>query len=194
MSLMDLSNPQTIPALRYMQVGMLLVWNDPTDKWNPSPESALDLEKTEIYTSQFGKNEVLNLYSINRDGPKRRYVAVIQNNYRPVDDDKMSNIQVPLQSGVSLAIVDLCKEMGLSACGDTHEPLMYKGVWRNETEANAQVTLRAFDSSDTQHIELRPGVNKIEVPMTSSRYILEFDAKLNSKIHLTDQEVGLRRD
>jgi hypothetical protein len=194
MSLMDLSNPQTIPALRYMQVGMLLVWNDPTDKWNPSPESALDLEKTEIYTSQFGKNVVLNLYSINRDGPKRRYVAVIQNNYRPVDDDKMSNIQVPLQSGVSLAIVDLCKEMGLSACGDTHEPLMYKGVWRNETEANAQVTLRAFDSSDTQHIELRPGVNKIEVPMTSSRYILEFDAKLNSKIHLTDQEVGLRRD
>jgi hypothetical protein len=189
MGLMDLNNPQTIPALHYLGADTLLVWNNGMQHWTAPDDQSLLLKKTEIYTSQFGKNEILKLYTILPSGLSRRYVATVQNSFRPSDDRQLYGIKVPLQSGISLASVDLCQELHEQTCTNDDAPTHYSAQLDNISGRSAYMTLVSADGNDSQSVVVNPGKNNLNIKMNSNRYVIKFDTSLNSRILITNQEI-----
>jgi len=190
MALMDINNPQTIPALRYLGVNALVVWSTKSQQWTPAEGDALSLVSSEQYSSRFGKNETVRLYTINPEGDKRRFVATIQSAYRPIDDDRLYDIGVPLQAGISLARVDLCNATSGGGCvRDAGAPNYYAAQIDNIDNVPVDVTLRAAKGGDTQVVRLQPGTNRVRIAMNDERYIAEFDQRLNGKIMIKNQEI-----
>jgi hypothetical protein len=186
-ALMDLDNPQTIPALRYLGATTLVVWNNGLQQWTASNDDGLTRAHSEDYDSKFGAGEVINSYVI-RPGSTRRYVAVVQSGYRPDDEGRIYNIAIPVESGLSLAVVDLCKDFH-QECSQTVAPLKLKMEVYNKSDKTLKVALKSIGVDDDKILNLHKGKNLVDIQIRSERYVMEFDKSFNDLIRIKNQEI-----
>ena len=186
-AIMDLDNPQTVPALRYLGATRLVVWNNNRQHWNPSESIGLQKIHSETYDSKFEKNQVIESYEI-KPGVSYRYVAVLQSGHRPSDEGRIYGINVPIQSSLSIAAIDLCQGIR-KACAENTTSFNLKMTLNNNTDGVVKIVLKSVDNNDEKILVLQKGENEIEFSMESSRYIFEFDTKFNNSITLTNQRI-----
>lgn len=186
-AIMDLDNPQTIPALRYLGATKLIVWNSDKQYWHPSRTAGLRIVSSETYDSKFEKNQQIETYEVS-SGVGYRYVAVLQSGYRPQDEGQLYGINVPVRSGLSIAVIDLCQGVQKS-CKDEKTSFDLKMEVRNKSDTPIKVTLNSVEGSDSKNLILQKGENAIDITMLSNRYILEFDTKFNDSLTMRNQRI-----
>lgn len=187
MSLMDLSNPQTIPSLRQLGVTTLMVWNNGyQDRWKPEKDAGLTLLSSEDY-----KKQTLDLYKINTSGETRRFVGVIDRVYRP-DDKQIYDIRQPLVNGIQLEAADLCKDNlhPASNCDDPVPPGMeFTAKLLNNSGASQKVIVKDTDGKRVLSITAPKGVSELTFPVRIRKYTVEFNNSADSKLFLQNSEI-----
>ncbi len=187
-AIMDLNNPQTIPALRYIGATTLIVWNTDRQYWSPLRVDGLKKVYSENYASKFEKSkQKIERYMV-ESGIEYRYVAVLQSPYRPSDEGRLYDIEVPLQSGLSVAVVDLCQGMK-KTCPDARDSFKLQMTVGNNTEGDIDVVLRSAMTDDQKKITLHKGKNAIDINMKTNRYVFKFDKKFNDLITISNQRI-----
>jgi hypothetical protein len=187
MSLMDLSNPQTIPALRQLGVTTLMVWNNGyQERWKPAKNAGLTLISSESY-----KKQTLDLYTIKPSGETRRFVGVIDRVYRP-DDKQIYDIEQPLVNGVQLEAADLCVD-NLHPAGNCAEPVpsnaQFVAKLINESGDSQKITVKDAVGKEVMSVTVPKGTSELKFPVGIKKYTVEFNNAADSKLFLQDSEI-----
>jgi len=187
-AMIDLDNPQTIPALRYLGTTKLIVWNDKKHSWSPSNTAGLTKTQTEMYDSKFDKSVRIETYDIG-SGPEYRYVAVLQSGYRPLDEGLFAKVAIPVRPGLSIAVIDLCQGTQ-KLCADPKTSFELKMSLYNSSESAIDIVVRSAENKDEEKtLTLQKGENIIDLDMQSTRYLFEFNMQFSDSITLRNQRI-----
>jgi hypothetical protein len=190
-SLMDLSNPQTLPVLRQLGVTHLLVWSNDYQSWTPDEKTKMALLKTERYkASRSGKTDILRIYNIENIN-KRRYAFQIDRNYRP-DDKALHSIATPLADGVTIKVVDICEVS--QACNnekysEVRGPRAVKADIINTTGKSRHIKVINKETNAVTDIVVPSGESRLSERLPVGVYTIQIDSQFNDRILLRNFEV-----
>lgn len=188
-SLMDLNNPQTIPALQYLGINSLVVWNNQYQTWRQT--KGVELKSSELFSSQFGKNEKIDLYKI-QSQTSQRYIAGYLQTYRPLEDRQIFDINIPIESGNSLTVIDLCEKNTNKKCETGPDTHLLKFTITNTTSDATTFSLVDERGKEVATFTLTAGKHALEVAVPVGQYEMKFNKVYNSKLILFQPHVAIK--
>ena len=148
-SLMDLDNPQTIPALRIMGADAIQVWQNYIQQWRRADK--LELISDVRYDSQFGTKNFATLYrfkpDISLDGGQ--YVTRLNVDSRMTNGEYLYNVKQTVPTRFSSEVVNICSQQNVTmprcALLKEYDSFTYSATLANNSEVAryAEVSTRS---------------------------------------------------
>lgn len=164
-SMMDLANPQTIPALKFMGVDAISVWNNGLSQWAPRANEGLTAIDEDSISTIFGKDKVV-LYSLSHYDEVGRYLVTLDWDARMTNGEILHDVIQDLPKEGSFKVVDLCNLAHNNICVN-HETDQFNisAKIRNESTKQKKVIISSRGLEGQEYV-IKPNTT-VDVKITS---------------------------
>lgn len=156
-ALIDLDNPQTVPALKFLGVDAIQVWSS-TGEVSRGIQGT-DLLATDFTNSIFGQSRG-ELYRISQSVQPQRYVVYMQGTSQ-LWNDVVRDVVEGTTGNFGFTVLDLCKYYKSVSCNEVSDRIRHKISVEILNDSRESVRVELVTSEGSQTVLLVPGVNTI---------------------------------
>jgi hypothetical protein len=185
-SLVDLTNPQTVPALKYLGVDAVQVWTPLASGQGVfMGAKGLSLLKNDTTKNIFGESRA-SLYKIDESVIPQRYIVYVEGT-GILWNDKVTDIEENVEGNFVLSVLDLCTLYSSKTCADASVKMRHT-VSFSVINNSAEVAELEIESSDgPRRVDLKPGLNSLTATTDG-------DIKIKSMSKLSIKNYSVQED
>lgn len=181
-AIVDLNNPQTVPALKFLDVDAIQVWSS-ISKPSQTIQGA-SLLATDSTNSIFGQSKV-ELYRIKSSVKAQRYVVYMQDTGQ-LWNDSVRNIEEETSGNFGFTVLDLCKYYKSIRCNEVTNKIGHTILMDIFNDTKESIRVEIVTTKGNQSILLAPGINSVEAVTEN-----DLSIRSNTPLKIKNYRIGI---